>query len=84
STAAVDISDEGGALTEADLEALDLLANQDEVAHYRAVFAALRLRGLDPFVTVNHFTLPVWIHDPITARPLIQLGLPAPAAGWLS
>ncbi|PRC42092.1 glycoside hydrolase, partial [Mycobacterium sp. ITM-2017-0098] len=42
STAAVDISDEGGALTEADLEALDLLANQDEVAHYRAVFAALR------------------------------------------
>lgn len=84
STAAVDISDEGGALTLADLEALDLLADQDEVAHYRAVFAALRLRGLDPFVTVNHFTLPVWIHDPITARPLIQLGLPAPAAGWLS
>jgi beta-glucosidase/6-phospho-beta-glucosidase/beta-galactosidase len=54
------------------------------VAHYRAVFAALRRHGLDPFVTVNHFTLPVWIHDPITVRPLIQLGLPAPAAGWLS
>src|SRR5690606_11034532 len=48
------------------------------------VFAALRRRGLDPFVTVNHFTLPVWVHDPIVARPLIQLGLPAPAAGWLS
>lgn len=84
STAAVDISDEGGALSLADLEALDELADQDEVAHYRAVFAALRRRGLDPFVTVNHFTLPVWVHDPIVARPLIQLGLPAPAAGWLS
>ena len=84
STAAVDISDEDGALSQADLEALDALADQDEVAHYRAVFAALRQRGLEPFVTVNHFTLPVWIHDPITARPLIQLGLPAPAAGWLS
>ena len=39
---------------------------------------------MEPLVTVNHFTLPTWVHDPITARPLIQLGLPAPAAGWLS
>ena len=63
---------------------LDALANQAEVAHYHAVFDSLRAHGLEPFVTVNHFTLPVWVHDPITARPLIQLGLPAPAAGWLS
>ncbi|ORV92698.1 glycoside hydrolase [Mycolicibacterium iranicum] len=84
STAEVDISDEGGALSEADLQALDALADQDEVAHYRAVFAALRRHGLDPFVTINHFTLPVWVHDPIASRPLIQLGLPAPKAGWLS
>ena len=34
----------------------------------------------EPLVTVNHFTLPTWVHDPPTARPLIQLGLPAPAA----
>lgn len=84
STAAVDISDEGGVLSLADLEALDALADQNEVAHYRAMFATLRQHGLDPFVTVNHFTLPVWVHDPVVARPLIQLGLPAPAAGWLS
>ncbi len=84
STAAVDISDEGGVLSQADLEALDALANQDEVDHYRAVFAALRQHGLDPFVTINHFTLPVWVHDPIVSRPLIQLGLPADKAGWLS
>lgn len=84
STAEVDISDEGGALSEADLQALDALADQDEVAHYRAVFAALRRHGLDPFVTINHFTLPVWVHDPIASRPLIQLGLPASKAGWLS
>lgn len=84
STASVDISDEGGTITEADLHALDALANQAEVEHYRAVFASLHAHGLEPFVTVNHFTLPVWVHDPITARPLIQLGLPASAAGWLS
>ena len=84
STAAVDISDEGGTVSLADLQALDALANQDEVAHYRAVFDSLRTHGLEPLITVNHFTLPVWVHDPIKARPLVQLGLPAPAAGWLS
>ena len=84
STAAVNVSDEGGTVSLADLQALDQLANQDEVAHYRAVFASLRAHGLEPLVTVNHFTLPAWVDDPIAARPLIQLGLPAPAAGWLS
>lgn len=84
STAAVNVSDETGTVSLADLQALDQLANQDEVAHYRAVFASLRAHGLEPLVTVNHFTLPAWVNDPITARPLIQLGLPAPAAGWLT
>ena len=84
STAGVDISDEDGTVTLSDLQALDALADQDEVAHYRAVLAALHAHGLEPMVTVNHFTLPLWIHDPIVARPLIQLGLPAPATGWLS
>jgi beta-glucosidase/6-phospho-beta-glucosidase/beta-galactosidase len=84
STASVDISDEGGVLSLADLQALDALANQAEVAHYRDVLTALRAHGLEPMVTVTHFTLPLWVHDPIAARPLIQLGLPAAAAGWLS
>ena len=84
STAAVDISDEDGTVSLSDLQALDALADQGEVAHYRAVLDALRAHGLEPMVTVNHFTLPLWVHDPLVARPLIQLGLPAPAAGWLS
>jgi beta-galactosidase len=84
STASVDISDEGGVITEADLEALDALANEAEVQHYRDVLTSLRARGLEPMVTVNHFTLPAWVHDPTTTRLLVQLGLPAPAAGWLS
>ncbi|MDT5095311.1 MAG: beta-galactosidase [Mycobacterium sp.] len=84
STASVDISDEGGTVSLADLQALDALANQDEVDHYREVFDSLRARGLEPLVTINHFTLPTWVHDPTTARLLVQLGLPTPAAGWLS
>ncbi|SEH64164.1 Beta-glucosidase/6-phospho-beta-glucosidase/beta-galactosidase [Mycolicibacterium rutilum] len=84
STAGVDISDEGGTISLADLQALDALANQDEVQHYRDVLTALRAHGLEPMVTVTHFTLPAWIHDPGSTRLLAQFGLPAPAAGWLS
>ncbi|MDT5245367.1 MAG: beta-galactosidase [Mycobacterium sp.] len=84
STASIDISDEGGGVSQADLEALDALANQAEVEHYRAVFASLIDHHLEPLITVNHFTLPAWVHDPITTRALAQLGLPAPDAGWLS
>lgn len=84
STAPIDITDEGGGVSLADLQALHALADQDEVAHYRAVFDSLRAHGVEPLVTVNHFTLPLWIHDPVTARPLIQLGLPVQRAGWLS
>jgi beta-galactosidase len=84
STASVDISDEGGGASLADLQAMDALANQDEVQHYRDVFASLRAHDLEPLITVNHFTLPAWVHDPTTTRLLAQLGLPAPDAGWLS
>ena len=37
STASVDISDDGGVVTLEDLQALDALANEDEVQHYRDV-----------------------------------------------
>jgi beta-glucosidase/6-phospho-beta-glucosidase/beta-galactosidase len=84
STASVNISDEGGVVSAADLEALDVLANQGEVQHYRDVFASLRAHDLEPLITVNHFTLPAWVNDPTTTRVLAQLGLPAPNAGWLS
>jgi beta-galactosidase len=65
STAAVDIS---GGFTPAVLAELDALADQDEVAHYRAVFTELRKRRLEPMVTLTHFTLPLWLHDPIAVR----------------
>ncbi len=35
-----------------------------EVAHYKNVINSLRARGLEPFVTLWHFTLPLWFsHD---------------------
>jgi beta-glucosidase/6-phospho-beta-glucosidase/beta-galactosidase len=88
STAGVDAS--AGATPEV-LAALDALADQDEVAHYREVFAALRRQRLEPMVTLNHFSLPLWVHEPIAVRDAFAtvnpLDGPVPAglarSGWL-
>lgn len=38
--------------------------DEKEVAHYKNVINAMRVRGLEPFVTLWHFTLPLWLsHD---------------------
>jgi|AntRauTorckE6833_2_1112554.scaffolds.fasta_scaffold01082_5 beta-glucosidase len=34
--------------------------SQDAILHYRSVLKALRERGIEPFVTIWHFTLPTW------------------------
>jgi beta-galactosidase len=67
---------------------LDALADQSAVAHYRAVLRAIRAAHMTPFVTLNHFTLPLWLEDPIAARNAFA-GVgpddppPADAGGWL-
>lgn len=37
--------------------------NEKEIEHYREVIKALRERGLEPFVTLWHWTSPIWIRD---------------------
>lgn len=37
--------------------------NEDELEHYRKVLKALRRRKLEPFVTLWHFTLPLWFAE---------------------
>ena len=34
--------------------------NENEIEHYRTVLRALHARGLKPYVTLWHFTLPLW------------------------
>jgi len=82
STEAVDISN---GVTPEVLAQLDALANADEVAHYADQLAAMHAAGLDPMVTINHFTLPLWVHNPAQARVKELLGLtPQTAGGWVS
>jgi beta-glucosidase len=37
--------------------------NEVEIEHYRRVLTALRARGLRPFITIWHFTLPTWFSE---------------------
>jgi len=37
--------------------------NEKEIEHYRDVIKALRERGLEPFITLWHWTIPLWVRD---------------------
>jgi beta-glucosidase len=37
--------------------------NEKEIEHYRAVLEALHARGITPFITLWHFTLPLWFSE---------------------
>lgn len=37
--------------------------DEKEIEHYRQVIRALRARGMEPFVTLWHWTNPLWIRD---------------------
>jgi beta-glucosidase/6-phospho-beta-glucosidase/beta-galactosidase len=45
------------------VEELRAHADPVAVAHYRAYLEAVRAAGLEPYVTLTHYTLPLWIHD---------------------
>ncbi|MFT3836594.1 MAG: family 1 glycosylhydrolase [Myxococcaceae bacterium] len=48
--------------------AVNALADPKAVAKYHAMFAALKARGLKPLVTLNHYTLPKWLHDGVACH----------------
>jgi len=37
--------------------------NSEEIEHYKEVLLALRRKNIIPFVTLNHFTLPIWFTE---------------------
>src|SRR3954469_22961234 len=42
---------------------LHAVASASALAWYHALFSAMKARGLTPLVTLNHYTLPAWLHD---------------------
>ena len=54
---------DGAAESAATVDELAQYVNEDARDHYHSMFAAARAEGLDLMVTLNHYTLPTWIHD---------------------
>ncbi len=57
-----------GRITSAQLRRLDKLASKSAVRHYRRVLRGAEARGLRTMLTLHHFTLPIWLHDPAATR----------------
>lgn len=45
------------------VQELKQYADPKAVAHYHAMFQGAKARGLQLLITLNHYTLPLWLHD---------------------
>jgi beta-glucosidase len=54
--------------------------NQEALDHYKNMLRSMRKAGLTPIVTLNHFTLPLWVLTPpnTIAKNIVQQILPSP------
>ncbi|MGQ9530970.1 MAG: family 1 glycosylhydrolase [Candidatus Bathycorpusculaceae bacterium] len=76
STRAVDVGVEGASdgkiskieMDDEAVEELEKASDKEALNHYGAVINDLRMNGFEVFVCLNHFTLPLWIHNPIVDR----------------
>jgi beta-galactosidase len=80
----------GSKVSNKELRRLDEVADPSAVKRYRRIFRSAVDRGLEPMLTLNHFTLPLWVHDPIGVREAFAgrgADDPVPSglerAGWL-
>jgi beta-glucosidase/6-phospho-beta-glucosidase/beta-galactosidase len=72
---------DGAAEAATSVDELVPLANPAAVERYHELLAALRDRGIEPVVTINHYTLPLWVHDGVACHAdLAGCG----ADGWVT
>jgi beta-galactosidase len=58
------------------------IASKEGLDFYHRLFAAMKKRGLRPFVTVNHYSLPLWIHDGNLCNQSLAQCIAEKKAGW--
>ncbi|MBX3192932.1 MAG: glycoside hydrolase family 1 protein [Labilithrix sp.] len=61
---------------------LRAIASREGVDFYHRVFSAMKARGLKPFVTVNHYSLPLWIHDGNLCNQSLAQCIAEGKGGW--
>lgn len=59
---------------------LGALADPLAVARYHEMLDALEAAGIDPLLTVNHYTLPLWVHDGVACHEDVKA---CEASGWV-
>ncbi|MCD6449662.1 MAG: glycoside hydrolase family 1 protein [Thermotogaceae bacterium] len=69
----VDVKRNGDSITEVTidkvaLEKLRKRANKDAIKRYRQIMEDIKSKGLHLIVNLNHFTLPIWLHNPLEVR----------------
>lgn len=69
-------NDAEAATTVDDLEGF---ADADAVARYHEMLGALRQAGIEPVVTLNHYTLPRWVHDAVACHSDVDCA----RSGWV-
>jgi len=61
---------------------LKALADPKGLSFYHRLFAAAKKRGMKPFVTVSHYSLPLWIHDANACNQSLADCIAAGKGGW--
>ncbi len=69
----VKVEKSGGAILKVEidenaLKELEKVANMQAVEHYRKIMKDIKEKGIHLIVDLNHFTLPLWLHDPLKVR----------------
>ena len=62
------------------LDKLDKIADTNALRYYREIILDIISKGMKPIICLNHFTLPLWIHNPFNVKK--SKGRVGPR-GWL-
>jgi len=58
----------GATIDRRELRRLDRAANRSAVRRYRRILGHAKRRGLEVVLKLNHFPLPLWVHEPLGGR----------------
>jgi len=55
--------------------------NMNAVKHYKEIFSYIRSKGMKVFLTIYHWPLPLWLHDPLACHTNLN---GTTKTGWLN
>jgi beta-glucosidase/6-phospho-beta-glucosidase/beta-galactosidase len=71
---------DGAAESAGSIDDLDEYVNESARQRYHEMFEALIAAEISPLVTVNHYTMPLWVHDGVACHEDLET---CTASGWV-